>query len=99
MDLADAHLQAFEFIFSSSPNNFQLNIGTGKGTSILELINTYQKVNSVDVPYVFVSRRKGDVPYSVADNTLAKSLLNWSPKRNLKIMCRDSWNWFVRNFN
>ena len=99
MDLAFAHLKAFEYIFNGCANNIQLNIGTGKGTSIIELINTYEEVNGVDIPYIFVERREGDVPYSVANNTLAKSILNWSPTRNLKLMCRDSWNWFVKNLN
>lgn len=99
MDLAFAHVKAFEYIFNSSATNIQLNIGTGKGTSIIELINTYKEVNGVDIPYIFVGRRNGDVPYSVANNDLAKSLLNWRPQRNLKLMCRDSWNWFVKNLN
>jgi len=101
MDLAFAHLKAFEYIFNGCNNNIniQVNIGTGKGTSIIELINTYKEVNDVDIPYVFVGRRQGDVPYSVSDNTLAKSLLKWTPQRDLKIMCRDSWNFFVKNLN
>ena len=99
MDLAFAHVKAFEYIFHSSSNNIQLNIGTGKGTSIIELINTYKEVNGVDIPYIFVGRRDGDVPYSVANNELAKNILNWRPQRNLKLMCRDSWNWFVKNLN
>ena len=99
MYLAFAHLKAFEFVFNGCKNNIQVNIGTGNGTSIIELINTYKEVNGVDIPYIFVDRRDGDVPYSVADNSLAKSLFNWSPKRDLKTMCRDSWNWFVKNLN
>ena len=99
MDLAFAHLKAFEYIFNGPTNNVQLNIGTGKGTSIIELINTYKEVNGVDIPYIFVERRDGDVPYSVADNTMAKSLLNWTPIRDLKLMCRDSWNWYIRDSN
>ena len=99
MDLALAHFKAFEYIFNEQSNNIQINIGTGKGTSIIELINTYKEVNGVDIPYIFVKRRDGDVPYSVADNKLAKNLLNWIPKRDLKLMCRDSWNWFIRDSN
>ncbi len=99
MDLAFAHLKAFEYISNGCANNIQLNIGTGKGTSIIELINTFKEVNGVDIPYKFVGRREGDVPYSVANNTLAKSLLKWTPKRKLKLMCRDSWNWVVKNLD
>ena len=46
------------------------------------------------MPYEFVYRREGDLPYSVADNSLARDLLNWNPKRNIYEMCADSWRWF-----
>ena len=55
------------------------------------------KVNKVKVPYKIVNRRKGDVPYYVADNSLAKKILNWKPKRDLELMCKDSWNWYLKN--
>tara|TARA_B100000401_G_C52812564_1_gene724669 strand:+ start:2574 stop:3629 length:1056 start_codon:yes stop_codon:yes gene_type:complete len=99
MDLAEAHLRALEYISIKKINNLKLNIGTGKGTSVIELINTFQKVNKVKIPYKFVSRREGDIPYSVADNSLAKSTLGWLPKRDIENMCRDSWNWYLKNPN
>ena len=99
MDLADAHHKAFEYIFDFSSRNIQLNIGTGRGTSVIQLINTFQDVNGVKIPYVFSQRRKGDIPYSVADSSLAKNIINWTANRDLEIMCRDSWNWFVNNQN
>ncbi len=97
MDLADAHLKAFEYILNNSENNIQLNIGTGKGTSVMQLINTYEEVNKVNIPFVVVGRRNGDTPFSVADNKLAKKIIGWEPKRDLKLMCKDSWNWFIKN--
>ena len=70
-----------------------LNLGTGIGTSVLELINVFEKINDVKVPYIFTKKRKGDSPITVADNSLLKSVLNWHPKRTIEDMCRDGWNW------
>ena len=94
MDLAEGHLLALENILNNKFKYIQLNMGTGKGTSVLELVETYQKVNKVNIRYRFCERRKGDVPFLVADNSLAKKLLNWEPKRDLSNMCLDSWNWY-----
>ena len=94
MDLADGHMLALENILNDKFKYIQLNMGTGIGTSVLELISTYQKVNKVNIRYRFCERREGDVSFSVADNSLAKRLLNWEPKRDLSKMCLDSWNWF-----
>ncbi len=99
MDLAEAHIKALEYITIKKVNNLKLNIGTGKGTSVIELINTFQKVNNVKIPYKFVSRREGDIPYSVADNSLARSTIGWLPKRDIENMCKDSWNWYLKNPN
>ena len=94
MDLADGHVLSLENILNNKFKYIQLNMGTGIGTSVLELVRTYQKANKVNIRYRFCERRQGDVPFSVADNSLAKSLLNWEPKRDLSQMCEDSWNWF-----
>ena len=56
-----------------------LNIGTSIGTSVLELVETFQSINKCKIPYEFVNRRPGDFPYVVADNKLAISTLNWLP--------------------
>ena len=97
MDIADGHIKALEYILNNSSNFLTLNLGTGKGISILELIKTFENVNNVLVPYEFIARRKGDVAFSVADNVLATSKLKWIPKRDLKKMCKDSWNWYLNN--
>ena len=94
MDLAEGHVLSLEYMLKNNLNYTELNLGTGKGTSVLELINSFQEVNKVKVPYRFVDRREGDLPYSVADNSLAKDLLNWNPKKNIFEMCADSWSWF-----
>ena len=81
------------------PQILTLNLGTGKGTSVLELIKSFEKVNDVKIPFSFVDRRVGDNAFVVADNSLAKSILNWSPKRNIVDICRDGWNWQLKNPN
>ena len=92
MDLADAHIAALDFIISNKPQFITLNIGTGFGTSVLEIINNFEEVNSIRLPYEFVDRRIGDQGFIVANNKLALKLLNWVPKRTLIDICRDTMN-------
>lgn len=93
MDLAEAHIATLEYINKNKPQILILNVGTGKGTSVLEVINTFQKVNQITLFYEYVDRRLGDQPIVVADNSLALKLLNWRPKRNLSDMCRDFFSY------
>ena len=74
-------------------------MGTGKGKTVLELINTFQEVNKIKIPYKFIDKRKGDVQDIVANNELSKSLLNWIPERDIFDMCRDGWKWKKNNPN
>ena len=97
MDLAEAHMLALEKIMEFKSKFLVLNIGTGIGSSVLDLINTFEKVNNCKLDYVFDKRRKGDFPFVVSDNTFALKILGWEPKRNLEDMCRDGWNWIMKN--
>ena len=98
MDLAEGHIAALEFLLSNNKSQIiNLNLGTGLGTSVLELVRTFEKVNNVNINYKFVPRREGDVANVVADNRLAKSILNWQPRRSLEEMCLDGWNWQCLN--
>ena len=97
MDLAEGHLLALEFLLKEKPQSININLGTGKGTSVLELINTFQKVNNIEIPFVYTTRRKGDNAIVVANNLLAKNLLKWRPKRNIEDMCRDGYLWQIKN--
>ena len=99
MDLAKAHLLAFEFLEKNENQYIAMNIGTGKGTSVLELINIFQKENQVKIPYIFSDRRKGDSAIVYADNTLATKVLGWKPEKSLEEMCKDGWNWQLKNPN
>tara|TARA_B100000212_G_C27381459_1_gene537293 strand:+ start:2684 stop:3742 length:1059 start_codon:yes stop_codon:yes gene_type:complete len=93
MDVADGHVEAIEYLWEKSPQLLSFNLGTGKGTSVLELINIFQKVNNVNVPFIFTQRRLGDSCKVIADNNLATNLLNWKPKRTIEDMCIDGWKW------
>ena len=99
MDIAEGHLSALNYLLKEKPQNLIVNLGTGKGTSVLELINTFQEINGVKIPFRFVERRPGDNSFVVADNSLAKSILNWEPKRDIKDICRNGWSWQLKNPN
>ncbi len=93
MDLAEGHVRTLELLLKSNAQIINMNLGTGFGTSVLQLIDAFQKANNVKVPYTFSKRRSGDRAESFADNSLAKKILNWEPKRDIYQMCRDGWNW------
>ena len=96
MDLADAHVESLNYLFKSKPILLTLNVGTGVGKSVLEVVKTFNEVNKLNLSYKFVKRRDGDAPFIVADNKLAMKLLNWKPKRNLEDMCKDGWLWIKK---
>ena len=93
MDLAEGHIAALEALTQSENKIINLNLGTGKGTSVLELVNTFEMVNNIKIPYEIANRREGDCPTVIADNSLALSYLDWEPKRSLEDMCLDGWKW------
>ena len=97
MDLAEGHCTALNFLFKENPQILTINLGTGKGTSVLELIKIFETINNVKIPYSFVQRRAGDNAFVVADNSLAKSILNWKPTRNIEEICINGWNWQQKN--
>ena len=97
LDLADGHILAMEYLFNRKPQIINLNLGTGTGTSVLELINTFERVNNVSIPYEFTDRRRGDYATVIADNSKLIKVLNWKPKRDLLKMCVDGWRWQKSN--
>ena len=97
MDLAEGHLKSLKYLIENDPQLLTLNIGKGKGISVIELIKTFENANNVSVPFEFDKRRDGDVCNLVADNSKARSLLNWTPAKSLKEMCIDGWKW--KNLN
>ena len=99
MDLAQGHIAALEYLLNKKPQIINLNLGTSKGISVIDLINTFIKVNKIEVPFKITGRRPGDLGYLVANNSLSTSILDWEPKRNLDDMCRDGWKWHKNNPN
>ena len=95
MDVAEGHVKALNNISSGIKI---YNLGYGTPHSVLEVIEAFEKMNSVKVNYEFADRRKGDIDEFWSDNTKAKKELNWSPKRNLENMVIDAWNW-EKNLN
>tara|TARA_B100000161_G_C33557799_1_gene419041 strand:- start:2416 stop:3474 length:1059 start_codon:yes stop_codon:yes gene_type:complete len=99
MDLAEGHLLVLELLIKNKPQILSMNLGTGSGTSVLELISVFEKINGVKIPYHFSKRREGDNAFVVADNNLAKSILNWEPRMSIQEMCRDGYLWQIKNPN
>ena len=92
MDLAEGHLCALRNLENKSKEYLNINLGTGKGVTVLELISSFEKVNKITVPFKF-SERSGDKVISVANVSLAYELLAWENKRTLEDMCVDGWKW------
>ena len=98
VDLADAHLKALQKLYESK-KGFVCNLGTGKGSSVLEVIHAFKEANDISIPYEFAPRRSGDVTEAWANPNLAKDLISWKSKHDLKAMLRDAWNWQKKNPN
>lgn len=95
-DLAKGHLAALRY--SEKNSGFQpVNLGTGKGSSVLEVLHAYEKACGKELKYNIVPRRAGDIATSYAETDLAKDLLDWEAKLDIETMCRDSWNFTVKN--
>ena len=96
-DLAFGHILAMNYLSAEKSQILNLNLGTGNGNTVLEVLNTFQKVNNCEIKYVFNDRRIGDVTSLVANNRNLKKLFKWSPSISISDMCRHSWNWFLKN--
>lgn len=96
VDLAKGHINAMEKINAAETGVYTYNLGTGTGYSVLDMVNTFEKVNNVKVPYKIAARRAGDLAEMYADPTKAKEELGWVANKDLSDMCKDSWN-FAKN--
>lgn len=92
VDLAQGHVKAVDYLENHTGVQ-KVNLGTGEGYSVLQLVNTFKRVNNVDVPYQIDGRRPGDIATCYANCDYAKKLLGWTAQRDLADMCRDSWRW------
>lgn len=98
VDLAKGHAASLSFLKEHKGMDF-INLGTGRGYSVLEVVSTFEKVNGIPVPFKFAARREGDVAACFADAEKAKRLLHWQAEKTIQDMCRDTWNWQIKNPN
>lgn len=97
VDLSLGHIQAIKKIINETGCD-AYNLGTGHGYSVLDIINTFEKVNNVKIPYKIVNRRPGDIAACYADPSYAFEKLNWKATKTIEDMCKDSYN-FIKNKN
>lgn len=97
MDLAEAHVLALSQLLKQKTSLPTLNLGTGRGLSVMEVVEGFELATGVAIPRVFRDRRPGDVPQLVASPALAAQILGWSAQRSLTQMCRDGWMWQQNN--
>lgn len=91
-DLAEGHVAAVARLIRVQ-DSFTLNLGTGTGTSVLEVVHAFERASGRNVPFDFAPRRAGDVAQYFADVSLAYKVLGWRARLDIEDMCRDSWNW------
>ena len=96
VDLAQGHLAALRYL-QTQQRSITVNLGTGRGVSVKELVDCFEQVNGVRVAHRYVERRPGDVAACWADTTLAQNALGWCAQRDVAQMCRDAWQWQSRN--
>jgi UDP-glucose 4-epimerase len=95
-DLAAGHVAALQALLAR-PESFTVNLGTGRGYSVLEVVRAFEQASGRPVPYQLVARRPGDVAQCYADPGLARKLLGWEARRSLAEMCADAWRWQCAN--
>jgi UDP-glucose 4-epimerase len=98
VDLAAGHLAALE-VLDRHDSTLIVNLGTGRGYSVLDMVHAFEKASDRSVPYRITGRRPGDIASCYADPALAYALMNWRAVRDLETMCRDSWRWQSMNQN
>ncbi len=98
VDLALGHLKALEKL-ESNPGLIVHNLGTGKGSSVLDMVKAFENASGKKVPYEITDRRPGDIAECYADPTKAEKELNWKAERNITQMCEDTWRWQSQNPN
>ena len=91
-DLAAGHLQSLRYLLENK-SSLTLNLGTGKPHSVLELVDTFERVTGKKVPYQITARRAGDAAVCYADPSLAQQLIGWKASHNIQQMCEDTWRW------
>lgn len=98
VDLAVGHLKALEKL-ETNPGLIVHNLGTGKGSSVLDMVKAFEAASGKKIPYEITDRRPGDIAECYADPSKAENELNWIAKRNITQMCKDTWRWQSQNPN
>ncbi len=98
VDLAKGHVKSLQAL-KNKPQVFIVNLGTGKGFSVLEMIKAFEKASKKKIPYQIVDRRLGDIAICYADPTFAKEKINWKAEYELNEMCEDTWRWQSLNLD
>ena len=98
VDLAEGHVAALRRLLAQ-PGSFTVNLGTGRGYSVLDVVHAYERASGHAVPYAVMPRRPGDIAACYADPALACELLDWTAHHDLDRMCQDSWRWQQMNPN
>mgnify|MGYP004653810749 CR=1 FL=1 len=96
VDLAKGHLKALEYI-NNNKGSIAVNLGTGVGYSVLDIVKSYEKVNNIEIPYKIVDRREGDIEECYADPSKAYELLNWKTEKTLDDMVKSAYNYVINN--
>ena len=99
MDLSEGHIDAIDYLHSNEPCCEFINLGSGKGYSVFQMIKQFELSTGCQIPFSIKKRRDGDVAKCYADISKAKKLLDWMPKRSLDQICLDGWNWQRKNPN
>ena len=99
MDLSEGHINAMDYLISKESCYESINLGSGKGYSVFQIISQFEQTTGCQIPFSIQSRRDGDVATSYADIVKARKFLGWEPKRSLKDICLDGWNWQRKNPN
>lgn len=98
VDLAIGHVKAIAYALNNKGTEI-FNLGTGKGTSVLELVKAFEDANNVKIPYKIVEPRSGDIAYCYANAEKAYDILGWKAEKDVKQMCEDTWRWQKNNPN
>ena len=96
VDLAKGHVKALQAL-EGKPQVLTVNLGTGIGHSVLDVVKSFEKASGKDVPYKIVNRRPGDIATCYADPSYAAKILDWKAKYELDEMCEDAWRWQSMN--
>ena len=97
MDLAEGHLAALNYLMGEPSQLLEVNLGSGQGHSVLDVVKAFEAASGCSIPYTIVARRTGDAAITVADPSLAAERLGWRTKLSLAGMCRDGWAWQSSN--